>query len=208
MARYGIVAKKVFGTSVAQVRRVAKVVGRDHALARALWETGWYEARVLVAFVGVPERTTAAEMERWAKDFDNWAVCDGLCFHLFDRTPHAWRKVSAWSRRKPEFVKRAAFAVLASLALHDRDAPDAPFLAALRLVEREATDGRNFVKKAVNWALRSVGARNARLHRAARSVAARLSRSSDATARWVGKDALRYLASPAVRRRLARAARR
>ena len=145
--RYGIVAPKSFGVSMGAIQQVGKRLGRDHDLAAGLWETGWYEARTLSAFVGEPDRVTAAEMDRWARDFDNWAICDTLCFHLFDRTPHAWKKVEQWSKRKEEFVKRASFALLASLALHDKEAPDAKFVKSLQFIERGATDDRNFVKK-------------------------------------------------------------
>lgn len=201
--RYGIVTKDAFGVRMNEMQRVAKQLGRNHALALALWETGNYEARTVAAFVAEPERVTPALMDRWCRDFDNWAICDTVCFHLFDRTPHVWRKVESWSRGKGEFVKRAAFALLASHALHDKRGDDAPFLRGLRLIEREATDERNFVKKAVNWALRSIGGRRPAPHRAAIVVARRLAVSSDKTARWIGKDAQRQLASPAVIRRLA-----
>jgi 3-methyladenine DNA glycosylase AlkD len=126
MARYAIVAPKVFGVSVGGIRSLGKEIGRDHDLALALWKTGWYEARMLTAFVDEPERVTPAQMDRWTKDFDNWAICDHLCFHLYDRTPHAWTKVKKWSTSREEFVKRAAFALLAGLALHDKKGPDAP----------------------------------------------------------------------------------
>jgi 3-methyladenine DNA glycosylase AlkD len=203
MARYAIVAPKAFGVPVGTIRALGKQLGTDHGLAAALWRSGWYEARMLTAFVEDPARLTAAQMDRWAKDFDNWAICDHLCFHLFDRSPHAWRKIAQWSTRREEFVKRAAFALLASVALHDRDAPDAPFTRSLRLIERAAADQRNFVKKGVSWALRSVGERNVALHRAALATAGRLADSSDAAARWVGKDAVRQLQRPTVLRRVA-----
>ncbi len=202
MARYAIRADKVFGVSVGDVRKLAKETGRSHALADSLWRTGWYEARLLAAFVDEPERVTPAQMDRWCRDFDNWAICDTLCFHLFDRTPHAWSKVKAWAAKSREFEKRAAFALLASLALHDKEAKDAPFAAGLKLIEREAADERNFVKKAVNWALRGIGERNRALNGKAIDVASRLAESDDATERWVGKDALRQLKSPASRRRV------
>ncbi|MCE9601167.1 MAG: DNA alkylation repair protein [Gemmatimonadetes bacterium] len=208
MARYGLVARKVFGVSVAEIRRLAARLGRDHTLALALWETGWYEARLLAAFVDEPARVTASQMDRWSRDFENWGDCDTAVMHLFDRTPHAWGKVGIWCGRKREFVKRAGFALIASLALHDRTAPDSRFEAALALVEREACDERNFVKKAVNWALRSVGCRNGALHARAVAVATRLAAAPEATPRWIGKDALRQLATPATHRRLARAAAR
>jgi 3-methyladenine DNA glycosylase AlkD len=202
MARYGIVAPKAFGVSVANIRQLGKTLGRDHDLAAALWETGWYEARMLTAFVDEPDRVTPAQMDRWARDFDNWAICDHLCFHLFDRTPHAWRKIGQWSSKRDEFVKRAAFALLASVALHDKKEADAPFVRSLRLIENAATDERNFVKKAVSWAVRSVGRRNKDLNAASVAVATRLAESPDRASRWVGKDALRELASAAVQRRL------
>ena len=205
MARYGIVAPKAFGVSVAEIRQLAKRLGRDHELAVALWETGWYEARMLTAFVDEPDRVTAAQMDRWAKEFDNWAITDALCFHLFDRTPHAWRKVEQWSASRDEFVKRAAFALLASLALHDKRGPDESYLASLRLVEAGASDDRNFVKKGVSWALRAIGRRSPSLNAASVALARRLVASDDAGARWVGRDALRELTSPKVRQALASA---
>jgi len=203
LTRYGITAPKAFGMSVSTIQQLAKRMGRDHDLAAALWETGWYEARMLAAYVDDPALVTPAQMDRWARDFDNWGICDTLCFVLFDRTPHAWRKVDQWSRRRDEFVKRAAFALLASLALHDKGTGDEPFLRSLALVERAASDERNLVKKGVSWALRAVGRRDQALNAAAVEVARRLSESPEAAARWVGKHALRELTSPAVRRRLA-----
>ena len=157
---------------------------------------------MLAVFVAEPARVTPALMDRWARDFDNWAICDHACFHLFDRTPHAWRKIAQWSKSREEFVKRAAFALLASVALHDKQAPDAPFLKALPLVERGATDERNFVKKGVSWALRGVGRRNAAVHGPSVAVARRLAASESPAARWVGRDALRELTSAAVVKRL------
>jgi 3-methyladenine DNA glycosylase AlkD len=203
MARYGIRSAKMFGVSVSALQQLARRLGRDHDLAEALWKSGWYEARMLTAFVDDPARVTPAEMNRRARDFDNWAICDTLCFHLFDRTPHAWRKVAEWSGRREEFVKRAAFALLAGLALHDTRTGDRPFLRALKLVERAAPDERNFVKKGVSWALRSVGHRNRTLHRAALGTARRLAASGQPAARWVGRDAARDLTRAAVRRRVA-----
>jgi len=192
MARYGIVAKKVFGVSVGELRAMAKPYRNDTALAHALWKTGWYEARMLAAFVADPKTVTSADMDRWARDFENWAITDTMCFHLFDRSPHAWAKVATWSRAKGEFVKRAAFALLASMALHHKKAPDAPFVKALALVQRAAKDERNFVKKGVSWALRGIGHR-----KGAKAAALKLSRalaaSAHPTERWIGKDALRDL---------------
>jgi 3-methyladenine DNA glycosylase AlkD len=202
LARFGITAEMAFGVSMANIQVLAKRLGRNHALAAALWKTGWYEARMLTAFVDEPERVTAAQMDRWCRDFDNWGICDTLCFCLFDRTPHAWDKVAAWCDQPDEFVKRAAFALLASLAGHDKDAADERFLDGLRFIERAATDERNFVKKGVSWALRMVGRRNAALNTAAVAVSRRLSASENAAARWVGKGALKELTSPLVTRKL------
>ena len=203
LARFGITATKAFGVSMANMQVLAKRLGRSHELAAALWDTGWYEARMLTSFVDEPSRVTPAQMDRWCRDFDNWAICDTLCFHLFDQTPHAWAKVAQWSSRRGEFVKRAAFALTASLALHDKTAGDAPFVESLLFIERAAADERNFVKKGVNWALRAVGRRNPALNRAAVTVARRLAASPASAPRWVGKDALRELTSPVVTRRLA-----
>ena len=195
MARYAISADKAVGVSVGDLRELGKKIGRNHELALKLWPTDVYEARMLTPFIADPARVTPALMDRWVKDFDSWAITDALCFHLFDKTPHAWSKITQWSRRKPEFEKRAAFALLASVALHDKQAPDAPFLAGLKQIEREAADDRNFVKKGVNWALRGIGKRNQKLRVAAMKVAKRLAASESSAARWVGKDAVRELSA-------------
>lgn len=201
--RYGVYTNKAFGVSMSNIQKVAKPLGRNHELAAALWETGWYEARMMTSFVDEPSRVTAAQMDRWCRDFDNWGIVDTLCFNLFDRTPHAWSKVTQWSTQEAEFVKRAAFALLWSLTVHDKLAGDEPFLEGLVFIERAAEDERHFVKKAVNMALRAVGKRNAALNAAAVTVARRLADSPSASARWVGRDALRELTSPGVTRRLA-----
>jgi 3-methyladenine DNA glycosylase AlkD len=199
--RYGIYTSKAFGVSMANIQNVAKPLGRNHELAAALWDTGWYEARMLTSFVDEPELVTPAQMDRWCAEFDNWGICDTLCFHLFDRTPHAWHKVAQWSHRESEFVKRAAFALLASLALHDKQASDRWFVDGLLLIERAATDERNFVKKGVSWALRAIGRRNPTLNSAAVMLAHRLADSASPAARWVGKDALRDITNPVVIKR-------
>lgn len=193
MARYAIPSDKAMGVAMRDIKAYGKTLGKNHSLALALWNTGVYEARMLASFVGDPAKLTAAQMDRWCGDFDNWAFCDALSFNLFDRSPHAWKKVVAWSGRRKEFEKRTAFALLWSLSLHDKTAADEQFMKGLALIEREATDGRNFVKKAVNMALRAIGRRNRGLKSAAISVARRLAGSEDATARWIGKDALKDL---------------
>jgi 3-methyladenine DNA glycosylase AlkD len=191
-ARYGIVTKdRALGTPMAKIKRIAKGLRPDHALAEALWQTGVYEARLLASLVDEPERVTATQMNRWAKDFDNWAVVDTLCFNLFDRTPHAFARVASWSKSKDEFGKRAAFALLASLALHGRGA-DEDFLRALPFIEYASGDERNFVKKGVSWALRAIGRKKSQKLRAeARALAERLAKSEQPAARWTGRDALR-----------------
>lgn len=202
MARYGIPSDNAFGVTMANMKVLAKRLGKDHELAAALWETGWYEARMLTSFVDEPALVTSAQMDRWCRDFNNWGICDTVCFHLFDRTPHAWKKVEQWSGKREEFVKRAAFALLWGLTVHDKQASDAQFAKSLLLIERAATDDRHFVKKSVNMALRAIGKRNQALNAAASAVARRLADSSDASSRWIGKDALRELTSPALSRRL------
>jgi len=202
MARYALPSEKAFGASVGSIQKLAKTLGRSHALAAALWESGWFEARMLAAFVDEPERVTPAQMDRWCRDFDNWGICDTVCFHLFDRTPHAFRKVAAWARSPREFERRAAFALLASLAGHDRISGDEPFARCLPLVEAAAGDDRNFVKKGVSWGLRMVGRRSLSLHAASVALARRLAASTEASARWVGRDAFRDLTRPAVTKRL------
>jgi 3-methyladenine DNA glycosylase AlkD len=204
MARYGLPSDRAFGVPIGVLQRYAKDLGRDHALALALWDTGWYEARTLAAFVAEPERLTPAQMDRWCRDFDSWGICDTVCFHLFDRTPHAWTRTGPWSRRREEFVKRAGFALLACLALHDKTATDAQFLRALPLIERGAADDRNFVKKGVSWALRLIGRRNAALNAAAVDLSRRLAKSSAPSARWIGNGALEEFTSAAVVSRLSR----
>ena len=194
-ARYGIVTRdKTLGVPMAQIQKLAKSLGRDHALAAALWKTRVYEGRMLAIYVADPARLTAREMDAWARDFDNWAVVDTACFKLFAQTPHAWARARAWAVRRDEFVKRAGFALIACLALHTKGGPDAPFLDALKLIEREAIDERNFVKKGVSWALRAIGGKkSAQLKAEAQKVAGRLAASDNAGARWAGKDALRAL---------------
>jgi 3-methyladenine DNA glycosylase AlkD len=204
MARFAIPSDNAVGIPVGELRDYAKRLGRSHKLAAELWKAGWYEARMLATFVDEPALVTPKQMDAWCKDFDNWAICDTACFHLFDRTPHAWRKVDAWATSRDAFVKRAAFALLASLTVHDKQADDEQFADRLALVERAAADDRNFVKKAVNWALRSIGKRSAALHAPAVELARRLKQSPDAAPRWVGGDALRELTSPAVMSRLSR----
>jgi 3-methyladenine DNA glycosylase AlkD len=203
MARYAIPSDNAYGVAMKDIKALGATLGREQAFAAALWATGVYEARMLASFVGDPQQLTPAVMDRWCRDFDNWAFCDAMSFNLFDRSPHAWAKVAEWSSRDKEFEKRTAFALLWSLSVHDKAAGNDAFVRGLALIEREAADDRNFVKKAANMALRAIGKRNRALNTAAVAVARRLAKSDDAAARWVGADALRELTSPGVSKRLA-----
>ena len=204
MARYGLHAKRAFGVPMGTLLSLRKRLGQDHALSLALWESGWYEARLLAALVGDPQRVTRRQMDAWAASFENWGDCDTVCFKLFDRTPYAWEKARQWSASPREFVRRGGFVLMACLAAHDKAAHDTRFLALLPLIAKGARDDRNFVKKGVSWALRMIGRRNLALHTAALGVAERLAESEEAACRWVGKDAVRELTSPKVRSALAR----
>ncbi|WP_395645108.1 DNA alkylation repair protein [Terricaulis sp.] len=192
--RYGIVVKKAWGVRMANILAIAKSCGTDHALAAALWKSGWYEARLLASMVEDPALVTPAQMDAWCKDFDNWGVVDTVCFKLWDQTPHAWTKIPKWTKSKDEWVKRAGVVLYACVCLHDKGSPDAKFLKLLPLIEKAASDERNFVKKGVSWALRSLGGKKSpKLRAAAREVASRLAASDVAAERWVGKDVLRGL---------------
>lgn len=208
MARYGIVTVKAYGAPSAAIIDLARSLGKDHGLARDLWNTGIFDARILAAFVEQPERVTGPQMERWVLDFDNWAICDGVCLHLFDKTRYAYAKAVAWSARKEEFVRRAGLVLMAVLAVHDKQASDAVFRKFLGIIKARATDERNFVKKAVNWALRQIGKRNLALNRAAIAAAKEIIRRDSPAARWIARDALRELSSTAVQKRLRAKAKR
>jgi 3-methyladenine DNA glycosylase AlkD len=202
MTRYGLPNDNALGVSVADIQKVAKTVGPNHELAQELWDTKIYEARLLAAFVGEPDKVTSAQMDRWCREFDNWGVVDTICFKLWDQVPGAWKKVDLWARKRDEFQKRAGFVLLACLCSHDKKATNEQFLRSLALIEEASTDERNFVKKGVSWALRVIGRRNPELNKAASGLAQRLAKSEDATARWLGKEALREFARPLVTRQL------
>ncbi len=208
MARFGIRAKVVYGVAKPKMDALARRIGKDHKLALKLWATGVHDARILAGMIDEPARVTAPQMERWVRDFDNWDVCDGTCCHLFVFAGPAWEKAIAWSRSDKEFTKRAAFALMAYLSYRDKSAADAKFLRLLPLVLREAHDERNFVKKAVNWALRNIGKRNIRLNRETIRLAESIRKQDSSTARWIAADALRELKSDAVQLRLRRKAAR
>jgi len=196
MARFGMSAQGRLGVSVPEMRRIARLAGKDHRLALALWKTGIAEARIVASMVAEPDKVTARQMETWVVGIDSWDICDQVCGNLWDKTPLAWGKLRAWTRREEEFVRRAGFALIAYLAWHDKQAADARFVAVLPLIRRGAVDERNFVKKAVSWALRNIGKRNPALRREALSLAKELRLSDSRTARWVGADAHRELARP------------
>jgi 3-methyladenine DNA glycosylase AlkD len=202
MARYAIPSDKALGVLMGDIQKLGKQLGRDHALALELWRTDVYEARMLCAYVDEPERVTPAQMDAQARDFDNWAICDTLCFALWVRTPHAFAKIRKWAGSRDEFVKRASFALLASMALKHKESTDADYLRTLPLVEKAASDERNFVKKAVSWALRGIGRRTVALNQKSIALAKKLAASEAAAPRWIGKDALRELSSAAVQKRL------
>lgn len=204
MSRYGITTEKRLGVTVPQMRVIAKQTGKDHQLALALWETGIAEAMIVAAMVDVPAEVTEAQMEAWVVGFNSWDVCDQVCMNLFEKTPLAWDKIRDWSQREEEYVKRAAYALIACLAWHDKGASDGKFIALLPLIKSGASDERNYVKKAVSWALRNIGKRNSNLNAVALQTAQDLKEMDLKSARWIGSDAVRDLNSDATRRRLGR----
>jgi 3-methyladenine DNA glycosylase AlkD len=204
MAYFGVDVPKAHGISAPVLHQFARQIGKDHRLAQQLWTTGIHEARILATLIGESKKVTAGEMERWVRDFDAWDVVDAACCYLYAGARPAWSKATAWSRRREEFVKRASFSLVAYLSYKDQTASDERFVRFLRVIEREAYDERNFVKKAVNWALRNIGKRNARLNREAICAAERIRRQNSRAARWNAADALRELNSAAVQARLRR----
>ncbi|MGB7624048.1 MAG: DNA alkylation repair protein [Terriglobia bacterium] len=205
MARFGIHETKAYGVSTPVLRKLAKQIGKDHQLAQQLWSSGILDARALASLIDEPSRVTEAQMERWSKDFNSWAVCDGCCANLFDKTEWAHRKALEWSQRKEEFVKRGGFVLMAAMAVHDKKAANSQFLRFFPLIFREATDERNFVKKGVNWALRQIGKRNATLNKAAIRLARKIQKIDSRSARWIAADALRELTSRKVQERVSAA---
>jgi 3-methyladenine DNA glycosylase AlkD len=204
MAKYGITVERRLGVSVPDMRKLVKELGRDHKLALELWATGIAEARIVAGMVGDPAKLTEEQMEQWVKGIDSWDVCDQTCMNFFGKNQLAWKKIIDWSEREEEFVKRTAFSLIACLAWYDRKASDEKFMELLPVIMRAATDERNFVKKAVNWALRNVGKRNPNLNRAAISAAKEIQRLDSKAARWIAADAIRELESEAVQARLKR----
>jgi len=204
MARYGIAVERRLGMSVPDMRKIAKELGQDHNLALELWNTGIAEARITAAMIDDPKKLTEKQMEDWVKDINSWDICDQVCMNLFEKTPLAWRKIIEWSDREEEFVKRAAFALIACLAWHDKAVEDERFIGLLPVIMQGANDERNFVKKAVNWALRNIGKRNLNLNKAAINTAKEIQRIDSKPARWIASDTIRELESKAVQTRLTR----
>lgn len=204
MARFGINPKNTYGVSVPNLRGMAKEIGKNHSLAQQLWSSGVHEARILASMVDEAELVTEGQMESWVKDFDSWDVCDQCCSNLFDKTDFAHRKAVEWSSRSEEFVKRAGFVLMAALSVHDKTAKDEEFLKFLPIIRMESTDDRNFVRKAVNWALRQIGKRSVKLNKEAVRTAKEIQRMDSKSAKWIGSDALRELTSEAVQKRLRR----
>jgi 3-methyladenine DNA glycosylase AlkD len=202
MGRFGINTRNALGVTVTELRGLARRIGRDHDLAAALWQSEIHEARLLATMVDEPSSVTEGQMERWVSDITSWDLCDQLCGNLFDRTPYAFEKALGWSRRDEEFVKRAGFALMATSAVHRKDVSDARFEVFLPAISAQATDDRNYVKKAVSWALRQIGKRSPSLNRKAIATAREIERIDARAARWIARDVLRELESPAVRDRL------
>jgi 3-methyladenine DNA glycosylase AlkD len=202
MARFGINPKNTYGVSIPTLRNMAKENRGNHVLAQQLWSSHVHEARILACMIDDAKKVTEAQLESWVKDFDSWDVCDQCCSNLFDKTELAHKKAIEWSRRNEEFVKRAGFVMMAALAVHDKRAEDEAFLKFLPIVKRESVDNRNFVRKAVNWALRQIGKRNQTLNKAAIQTAKEIQNIDSSSARWIASDALRELNGDAVQKKL------
>lgn len=202
MARYGISTHNTYGISIPFLRKIAKENGQNHKLAVELWNTGIHEARILAAYIDDPGNVTSKQMDNWVSDFDSWDVCDQVCSNLFDKTRFAYQKASKWIKQDEEFIKRAGFALISALAVHDKRAKDEVFADFLPSIMDSSTDERNFVKKAVNWSLRQIGKRSVNLNKKAIGAALRIERLDSKTARWIATDALRELRSDAVQKRI------
>ena len=203
LSRFGIRTEKALGVPVPQIRQLARNIGISHGLAQELWKTEIHEARLLASMIDDPDKVTEDQMEKWASDFNSWDIVDQSCGNLFDRTQFAAKKAHEWSKRKEEYVKRAGFAMMAEMAVHDKNASDKTFLDFLPATVREASDERNFVKKAVNWAVRQIGKRNAILNAAAIKTCAEIQKSGSRSGKWIAADALRELTSASVKKKLA-----
>ena len=204
MARYGINPKNNLGISIYKLRPLAKDIGKDHELALRLWDSGIHDARLLAVFIEDPAKVTSNQMDSWVQDFDSWDVCDQACTSLFDVTPYSWKKIYEWAEREEEFVKRAAFSIIAGLAVHNKKASDDKFEELFPLIKKHSVDERNYVKKAVNWALRNIGKRNISLNKKAIKIAKEINRTDTKSAKWIASDAIRELTSEKVKQKLDR----
>jgi len=202
MARFGISTKGTLGVSVPVLRSMAKKIGKNHELAERLWQSGIHEARMLACFIDDSKKVTERQIEKWTRDFDSWDICDQCCGNLFDKTPFAWKKAMEYSERKEEFVKRTGFVLMATLSVHDKESGNKKFEQFLPIIKREAGDERNFVKKAVNWALRQIGKKNITLNKKAIATAREIEAMDSKSAKWIANDALRELESEKVQERL------
>lgn len=198
MARFGISPEKTYAVRIPELRKIAKKIGKDHEMAQKLWKHGYRETRIIAGIVEDPKLVSAQQMDEWALAFDTWDICDQCCMNLFRKTPFAYKKIYEWSERDEEFVKRAAFTLTATLAVHDKKAGDKKFEKLLHVIIRESNDERNFVKKAINWALRQIGKRNLNLNKKAIQVAEKISTLDFKSAKWIAKDALKELKSEKV----------
>jgi len=204
MAKFGINPQNTLGISVYVVRDIAKEIGKNHKLAGQLWNSEIHEARILSGLIDEPDKVTEKQMESWVKDFDSWDVCDQVCSNLFDKTSFAYEKAFEWSKREEEFIKRAGFVLMASLSVHDKKAEDIEYEQFFPIIKKHSTDERNFVKKAVNWALRQIGKRNLSLNKKAIQTALEIQKIDSKNARWIANDALRELRSKKVQKRLSK----
>jgi len=202
MARYGINPKNNLGISIYKLRPLAKEIGKNHELSLKLWKSGIHDARLLAVFIEEPTKVTEKQMESWANDFDSWDVCDQACTSLFDLTPYAWKKAFEWSGRDEEFVKRGAFSLIAGLAVHDKKAEDSKIETFFPIIKKESTDDRNYVKKAVNWALRNIGKRNLNLNKKAIEIAKEIQKIDSKSAKWIANDAIRELTCEKIQKRI------
>ena len=204
MARFGIVSANAFGISASMIKSIAKKIGKNHELALELWNTGYYDARVIAFLIDDPKLVTKSQMNSWVRDFDSWAICDGTCCYLFRKTPYAFDKIFEWADRKEEFVRRTAFSLIAYIAVHDKKRDDKEFLQFFPLIKKYSIDERNFVKKAVNWALRQIGKRSKFLNKEALKLAKEILTLDSKSAHWIANDAIRELKNPKIIARLKR----
>ncbi len=202
MAKYGITGERVYGVSIPDLRKMAREIGKNHSLSQQLWNSGIHEARILASMIDEPGMVTLKQMEEWVKDFDSWDVCDQVCMNLFDRTEFSYQKAIEWTANDKEFIKRAGFVLMAVFAVHNKEMSDKEFINFFPIIKRESTDNRNFVKKAVNWALRQIGKRNINLNKIAIKTAKEIQKMDSRSAKWIAQDAIKELTSNAVQKRL------